>query len=374
MREKKLFFVGNSLATMINFRGHTIKALYEKGYKIVLVVPGNDAVNPTFEKTDVEVIFAGSSGRSSGVLRFLDICREYRRIFNRFSGYDLVIFPYSPRIILTTLIACINSSHKVHAWFIGLGAVFLNPKLNWLQFVFLSILKRSKNLRDVIVLNVQDQEFLRERLGREVLLIKGEGLPEDRFVARDFPAAHTVRFILVSRPFKEKGVEVFLDSVRDMRNRGLHNPVCIFGFDESCVEHDLRETFFDECQELHVELKGFVNRIESSIQDMDVLVLPSKREGCSRTCMEMIRLGVPIIASKVPGIEGLVIDGVSGTLIEKNTFLNIADGMEKYAILGKKGYALLRQEILSSNATFATNKEVLDFYINLISDKGEKRC
>lgn len=53
----------------------------------------------------------------------------------------------------------------------------------------------------------------------------------------------------------------------------------------------------------------------SFINAMDVFVLPTEREGFPRVLLEAMLMGKPVVASRVPGPEQLVIDGETGFLV-----------------------------------------------------------
>ncbi|MFO0949057.1 MAG: glycosyltransferase [Planctomycetota bacterium] len=55
---------------------------------------------------------------------------------------------------------------------------------------------------------------------------------------------------------------------------------------------------------------------------IDVVVIPSEFEGMPNVAMEAMWAGRPVIATRIPGMDELVVDGVTGTLVEpKQPFL-----------------------------------------------------
>lgn len=67
----------------------------------------------------------------------------------------------------------------------------------------------------------------------------------------------------------------------------------------------------------NVEMYGSFDGISSlPVQNFDVLLFTSQWEGLPTTLIEMISLGLPIIASKVGGIPELIIDNETGYLID----------------------------------------------------------
>jgi glycosyltransferase involved in cell wall biosynthesis len=64
-----------------------------------------------------------------------------------------------------------------------------------------------------------------------------------------------------------------------------------------------------------VELLGFVERTETFLAGLDLLVLPSRAEGFGLAAVEAGACGVPVVASRVSSLPEVVADGKSGLLV-----------------------------------------------------------
>lgn len=64
-----------------------------------------------------------------------------------------------------------------------------------------------------------------------------------------------------------------------------------------------------------VHLTGHVRDVAPLYAAMDLLVLPSYREGFPNTLLEAAAMGLPVVATRVPGCVDAVADGVTGTLV-----------------------------------------------------------
>jgi glycosyltransferase involved in cell wall biosynthesis len=60
---------------------------------------------------------------------------------------------------------------------------------------------------------------------------------------------------------------------------------------------------------------GHVEDMPALLRGVDVVVLPSYREGVPRSLLEAAACGLPIIASDVPGCREVVKHGVNGLLV-----------------------------------------------------------
>jgi glycosyltransferase involved in cell wall biosynthesis/dTDP-4-amino-4,6-dideoxygalactose transaminase len=63
---------------------------------------------------------------------------------------------------------------------------------------------------------------------------------------------------------------------------------------------------------------------------MDLVALPTYREGFPNVALEAAAMGLPIVASRVPGCTDAVVDGVTGTLVEPRDAVALADGLASY--------------------------------------------
>jgi glycosyltransferase involved in cell wall biosynthesis len=97
-----------------------------------------------------------------------------------------------------------------------------------------------------------------------------------------------------------------------------------------------------------VTLHGVIADSRSALQQIDVLVLPSAAEGFGLVLIEAMAAGVPVIATKVPGIRDVVRDGQTGLLVPPFAPAQLAGAIDR----------VLRDQILRSRLVAQARDDV----------------
>lgn len=120
----------------------------------------------------------------------------------------------------------------------------------------------------------------------------------------------------VGRMSDEKNPLGFIELARQLAslNPGLDFEMFGTGPDASTVKERVAASGIADRLRYH----GFVAHARDALQQLDVLVLPSKFDGRPVLVMEANACGIPVIAAPVGGVPELVTDGVNGFLMEMN--------------------------------------------------------
>jgi glycosyltransferase involved in cell wall biosynthesis len=78
-----------------------------------------------------------------------------------------------------------------------------------------------------------------------------------------------------------------------------------------------------------VNYLGVTNDVRPQIAEADCVVLPSYREGISRTLLEAAAMGRPIITTDVVGCREVVVNGVNGFLCQPRDAMDLAEKMKQ---------------------------------------------
>jgi glycosyltransferase involved in cell wall biosynthesis len=136
----------------------------------------------------------------------------------------------------------------------------------------------------------------------------------------------------------QKGVDILIEAIKDIDfNFKLIGDGKLYKkIEDFIVKNNL----------IHIELLGrkSFNETASFMRKCSFLVVPSRSEGFGMVAVEGMACSKPVIATKVGGLEEIVIDGYNGLLVEKNNpndlkekILELINNEELRKTLGKNG-------------------------------------
>lgn len=323
----------NSAWNLANFRKPVIEALVSAGHRVVAVAPPDGqeerltAMGASFRPLNLRA--TGTSPRED-----LRLLRDYITIF-RAERPDLFLgFTAKPNIYGS--LAARIAGVPVVATISGLGSAFLKGgPLGWL----LLRLYRAALTRAVIVFqNEADRDlFLARGIGGpgQARIVAGSGIDLAHFAAAPQPVRAEIRFLLIARMLRDKGIGEFVEAARIVR---ATHPSARFqllggsgGDNPSAVPSAELERWAGGGI---VERLGAVDDVRPAIAAADCVVLPSYREGLSRSLLEAAAMARPLVASDVPGCREVIDDGVTGYLCAPRSAESLASAMARIAALG----------------------------------------
>jgi glycosyltransferase involved in cell wall biosynthesis len=98
-----------------------------------------------------------------------------------------------------------------------------------------------------------------------------------------------------------------------------------------------------------VHLLGYTGDTPAVYASMDIVVLPSYREGLPNVPLEAAAMGLPVVATQIPGCVDAVQEGVTGTLVPARDADSLAVALRRY----------LQDEVLRRNHGRAGRERVL---------------
>lgn len=229
---------------------------------------------------------------------------------------------------------------------------------------FNSLSVRWKEKIDVVHNGVDSSVFCRNLLAR-ARVRRELGINDDEIL-----------FGVVANYVPLKGQDFFLKGADALRNTDPALP-----FKTVLIGRPMDTLFLDRLRNLATELRledkvlfrEHTDRIAEIYSALDIFVLPSKREGFSRSILEAMSAGLPVLATQLSEIEEAVVDGQNGLLVphgDAQTLSRAALALAKDRRLRETMGALNREKVERkfSLAAHARSMEVV--YSRIIGNPG----
>ena len=330
-----IIFSGNTSWSMYNFRLGLMKKFIQFGYDVCVVAPEDNFTNKIIDE-GIKVVTVKKLKRSgNNPFQDFSLYWEYIGIYKKLQPDFIFHYTIKPNIYGT--LAARFCKIKCISIITGLGNAFSS---NGFLFRIAKLLYKLSLSYPVETwfLNSSDQSiFISNGIIKadKSFILPGEGVDTSVFrPALHRPQNTTTTFLLVSRMLYDKGIEEFVEASKLLLKKRYALTSLLLGQ----IDYDNPEVIALEVlekwqQEGIVQYLGSTNDVKAYIENVDVIVLPSYREGIPRILLEAAAMEKPIITTRIPGCVEVVEDGVNGYLCEIKNVEDLANQMEKLILL-----------------------------------------
>ena len=206
----------------------------------------------------------------------------------------------------------------------GMGYVFISdsPKARILRPLVRTLLKLALGGRNArLILQNPDDVALFARAGlvnpSQVRLIPGSGVDCSRFQPDpDRQSGHRLRVLLPARLLWDKGLAEYMQAARLLHAEGRPIDFVLAGDPDpgnpaAVPEADVREWVGQGL----VQWLGHVDDMPGLLCSVDIVALPSYREGLPKGLIEAAASGCALVTTDVPGCREVVTHDVDGLLV-----------------------------------------------------------
>jgi glycosyltransferase involved in cell wall biosynthesis len=195
--------------------------------------------------------------------------------------------------------------------------------------------------------------------------------PSQRDMAwrREFGIADDIPVIgFLGRLVMEKGLDVFSDTVDQLKRRKVPHQVLVIG------DGPARPWFESRIPDAKFAGLQVGSDLGRAVASMDIFFNPSVTEAFGNVTLESMASRLPVVAAKATGSQSLVEDKVSGRLIAPGAIHQFADALQAYCLdadlRAKHGVAGEQRSLDFS--WDAINQTVADTYIRLIRQRAAR--
>ena len=315
---RSIAVIGNSAFSLSNFRGPLIAEMARRGTKVFAFAPDFDAASEALIRSfGAEPVGFALDRTGMHPLRDLADGFGLYRLLRQHRPEATLCYFIKPVIYGSLAARCAGVCRRF-ALVPGLGYAFIGRSARQqvagaLAFFLYRLAFRV--CRNVFFYNDDDaRHFAGAIRPDKVVRLNGTGVDLEHFEFAP-PPTGPATFLFIGRLLREKGLIEFVDAARHVRRRHREARFIIVGGPDSnpsCVGPGMLDAWRREGV---VELIGQVGNVRPWIAASSVFVLPSYREGVSRSTQEAMAMGRPVITTDAPGCRETVTQGVNGFLV-----------------------------------------------------------
>lgn len=336
---QKIIVIASLGYSLVNFRLELLKRMVANGHRVLALAPEFDSqTQDILARCGIEVAVIPMDRVGMNPIKDLRLVLALNSIFHGFQPDTVLAYTAKP-IIYGSLVGRMRNVRRRFALFTGLGYAFSseNPTGKiWLARVVSIALYRlaTKGMVGAFAYNPKEIADLRGfRLlpaSVPVLQVPGSGVDTSLFESST-PPIEPIKFIMVSRLLKSKGVEILVEAGRRLREKGYDFELSLLGPEDSNPDAIPPDVLADWIARKDVTYLGVTKDVRPYLAQASVLVLPSMyREGLPRSILEAMSSGRAVITSDSPGCADSIVDGRDGFIVPTGSPEALAKAMERF--------------------------------------------
>jgi glycosyltransferase involved in cell wall biosynthesis len=217
----------------------------------------------------------------------------------------------------------------------GLGTAFIRRGL--VPAVVRLLYRLSQPLANrVFCQNAEDFALLQARQlvpASRLALLPGSGVNLQRFnpaLHQPRAAGEPLRLLYAGRMLADKGLNELIEAVGRINAEQVRCELALCGFAGAENVSAIDEATLQQwATRPGVRWLGPSDDMPQVYARADVVVLPSYREGMPRSLLEAAAMGLPAVATDVPGCRNIVTDGVNGLLCAARNAQSLQAALER---------------------------------------------
>lgn len=168
------------------------------------------------------------------------------------------------------------------------------------------------------------------------VVVNGSGVDVADFNVLPFPRDQSgvikPSFLLIARLLKDKGIVEYVEAAKIVKEQYPAAEFHLVGWLDENPATISQAQLDDWVAAGVINFWGKLDDVRPAIAASSIYVLPSYREGTSRSVLEAMAMGRPIITTDAPGCRETVTEDHNGYLVPVKTIYELADAMEKFIV------------------------------------------
>ncbi len=265
---------------------------------------------------------------------------------------------------------------------VGMGYVFISNDLKarilrpFLKFLLINLLdshKGENKKNKVIFENNDDLDYfinLKAINSKSACVISGAGVAVGKSMYKEKKINKVPAVALIARMLKDKGIYEFIEAYKLLKARKIKCRFILVGDVDPINPSSIEKSFLQSChRDKKIEWLGWRDDIDKILLGIDILCLPSYREGLPKSLVEGAAAGLPLVTTDTVGCREVVIDGLNGFLVPIKNSKKLADAIEKLILdsflrksMGEESLKLAKSKFSNSIVNSLTMKVYNEIY------------
>ncbi len=330
MKDRVLMFV-NEDKFLYSHRLEIALQLLNEGYEVHLLSSTSE-IKKKLESLGIIVHNINLDRKSWSIFKNLILFARVYFFIKRFKPRILHLISIKPVLIggIAARLAMIDS---VIYSISGLGHVYIDDSRfsHIKQYIINLLYSVSLKIKNSIIIfqNNEDKNFFIKKFRipeNRIALIRGSGVNLQLFKP-SVPKEDNkvVKILMISRLLREKGVFEYVEALECLNKKNINAEFILAGLPDSGNPSAITQKELCLIKSIdNLNYLGYVDNVPKLLQDVDVMVLPSYREGFSKVLIEASAAGLPIVTTNVPGCRDAIIENKTGILVEPRNSKKLA--------------------------------------------------
>jgi glycosyltransferase involved in cell wall biosynthesis len=307
----RVAIVGSDLDYLVRFRLRLLAEIVSKGHEVHAIVPsGSEPQRAMLSRIGVRLT---AIDMARNTIAPLSDMRCYRALCMTFASLrPNMVLAYTMKPIVYGLAAAASVGiPRRYALVTGLGRMFTSagPAGRAKHAAASSLYRHALRSAEAVVFQNEDDRrmFLANRIVApcsRTCVVNGSGVDVEAFEQMQVPSIPS--FLMVARLIRQKGVSEYLQACRIVRRTLPAAKMVLAGYFDGKPDEGLRRELERAVSDGSVHFAGRVSDVRPLLRACSVFVLPSYREGLSRSILEAMSSGRAIITSDAPGCRETV--------------------------------------------------------------------
>ena len=340
--QKKILISCSAPGSLIQFRGKLIEELL-KNHIVFVFTPEitNEVMRLKLTQMGV-IIYENNLQRNNiSITSDLKYIVALGKVIKKIKPDVFFSYTFKPLIFGSIVASLFRVKTKV-AMLTGLGYNFADEAKSLSKLITQRLLRFSLKFNSGLKVVFQNVDDYNELLQRNIIskqtktyIVNGSGVDLD-FYKYSKPDIQEIKFLLVARLIKAKGVEEFHEAAKIIHKK---YPLVKFSIVGPYNDNQIDSIHFNLYNEIvnsdFIDYTGWVDDVRPFIEKTSVVVLPSYREGTPRSILEGMAMGRAIITTNTAGCRQTINHDpqlINGYLIPVKSIPELAEKMESFIL------------------------------------------